>query len=75
MAGASELDEPAVVDDAVHDRGGELVVREDRAPPAELHVRGEHDAPPLVRVEYDLVFRDHFRERYMPKHAMPRWSR
>lgn len=55
MAGASELDEPAVVDDAVHDRGGELVVREDRAPPAELHVRGEHDAPPLVRVGYDLV--------------------
>ncbi len=57
MAGASELDKPAVVDDTVHDRGGEPAVREDRAPPAELHVRGEHDAPPLVRVGYGLAGR------------------
>ena len=28
------------MDDAVHDRGGELVAREDRAPAAELHIGG-----------------------------------
>ena len=48
VARAAELDEPPVVHDAVDDRGGELVVREDRAPLGELHVGGEHDAPPLV---------------------------
>lgn len=47
-AGAAELDEPAVVHDPVHDRGGELVVREGCAPPAEPCVRGGHDAPPLT---------------------------
>ena len=55
MARAPELDEPSVVDHPVHDRGGKLVVREDRAPPAELHVRREHYAPPLVRIGYHLV--------------------
>ena len=38
MARAAKFDEPAVVDDAVYDRGGELVVREDGAPFRELHV-------------------------------------
>ena len=55
MAGTAELDQPAVVDHAVHDRRGELVVGEHRAPAAELHVGGEHYAPPLVAVRYDLV--------------------
>ena len=35
-AGAGELDEASVVDDAVDDRGGEFVVGEDRPPSAEL---------------------------------------
>ena len=39
-AGAGELDEASVVDDAVDDRGGELVVGEDRPPFAGLDVRG-----------------------------------
>jgi hypothetical protein len=43
-AGSGEFDEAAVVDDAVDDRGGELVVGEDRAPFAELDVGGEDDA-------------------------------
>lgn len=34
-AGTLELDEPAVVHDAVYDCGGELVIGEDRAPFAE----------------------------------------
>ena len=55
MAGDAELHEPIVVDGVVHDRGDELIVREDRALPAELHVRGEHDAPPLVAVRYNLA--------------------
>lgn len=55
MAGAAELNKPAVVDDAVHDHGGELVVREDRAPPAELDVGSEYHVPPLVDVRYDLT--------------------
>ena len=48
MAGASELDEPAMVHDAVDDRGSQLVVGEHRAPPAELDIGGEYDAPPLA---------------------------
>ena len=42
---AGELEEPPVVHDAVDDRCGEFVVREDRAPFTELDVRGEYDAP------------------------------
>ena len=38
-AGAGELDEASVVDDAVDDRGGEFVVGEDRPPFAGLDVR------------------------------------
>ena len=38
---AGELEEPPVVHDAVDDRCGEFVVREDRAPFTELDVRGE----------------------------------
>ena len=55
VAGAGEFDEPSVVDDAVDDRGGEFVVGEDRAPFAELDVRGEDDAASLVRAGDDLV--------------------
>lgn len=55
MVGTSELHEPAVVHDAVHDRGGDLVIGEDRVPAAELHVDGEHDAPLLMRIRYGLV--------------------
>ena len=55
VAGAGEFDEPSVVDDAVDDRGGEFVVGEDRAPFAELDVRGEDDAASLVRAGGDLV--------------------
>lgn len=50
-----ELDQPAVAHDAVDDRRRELVVREDGAPPAELDVGGEYDAPPLVALGYHLA--------------------
>ena len=40
-----ELDEPAVVHDAVDERGGELVVAEHDAPFGELDVGGDHQAP------------------------------
>ena len=49
-----ETDDPAVVDDAVDDRGGHVAVAEHVAPPAEFQVRGEHHAPGLVAVGYDL---------------------
>ena len=55
VALSGEFYEPSVVDDAVDDRGGEFVVGEDRAPFAELDVRGEDDAPPFVRVGDDPV--------------------
>lgn len=55
VARSTELHEPAVVHDAVDDRRRELVVREDGAPPAELDVGGEYDAPPLVALGYHLV--------------------
>ena len=55
MAGPAELDEPAVVHDAVHDRGRELVVGEDRAPPAELDVGREYHAPSLVALGDHLM--------------------
>ena len=43
-----ETDDPAVVDDAVDDRGGHVAVAEHVALPAELEVAGEDDAPPFV---------------------------
>ena len=51
LAGA--LEEPPVVHDAVDDRGGEFVVREDRAPCAGLDVRGGDDAPSFVAARDD----------------------
>jgi hypothetical protein len=57
VARPTELHEPAVVHDAVDDRRRELVVGEDGAPPAELDVGGEYDAPPLVALGYHLVER------------------
>lgn len=51
---APELDEPAVVDDAVDDRRRHLVVPEYRPPAGELQVRGDHDRLPLVGVGEDL---------------------
>lgn len=55
VALSGELDKSSVVNDAVDDRGGEFVVGEDRAPFAELDVRGEDDAPSLVAAGDDLV--------------------
>ncbi len=59
LAGAAaltgELEGPPVVHDAVDDRGGEFVVREDRTPFAGLDVRGEDDAPSLVAARNDLI--------------------
>ena len=52
---AGELEEPPVVHDAVDDRCGEFVVREDRAPFTELDVRGEYDAPSFVAARDDPV--------------------
>ena len=40
VALSGEFDESSVVDDAVDNRGGEFVIGEDRAPFAELDVRG-----------------------------------
>ena len=44
-----------MVHDAVDDRCGEFVVREDRAPFTELDVRGEYDAPSFVAARDDPV--------------------
>ena len=49
-----EADDPAVVHDAVYDRGGHVPVSEHVAPPAGLEVRGEDDAAGLVAVRDDL---------------------
>ena len=49
-----EADDPAVVHDAVYDRGGHVPVSERVAPPAGLEVRGEDDAAGLVVVRDDL---------------------
>ena len=49
-----EADDPAVVDDAVDDGGGHVAVAEHVAPPAELEVAGENDAPFFVAVGDDL---------------------
>ena len=54
LAGAVELDEPAVVDQPVDDGRGELVVAEHGAPLAELDVRGHDHAPLLVAVAHHL---------------------
>ena len=51
---AVEADDPAVVHDAVYDRGGHVPVAEHVAPPAGLEVRGEDDAAGLVAVRDDL---------------------
>ena len=45
-----------MVHDGVDDRGGEFVVREDRAPCAGLDVRGGDDAPSFVAACDDPVF-------------------
>ena len=45
-----EAEDPAVVDDAVDQGGGHLVVPEHVAPSAELEVRSEDDAAGLVAV-------------------------
>ena len=44
-----------MVHDAVAGRGGEFVVREDRAPFTGLDVRGEDDAPSFVAARDDPV--------------------
>ena len=49
-----EAEDPAVVDDAVDDRGGHVPVAEHVAPSAGLEVRGEDDAAGLVAVRDDL---------------------
>ena len=49
-----EADDPAVVDDAVYDRGGHVPVSEHVAPPAGLEVRGGDDAAGLVAVRAGL---------------------
>ena len=49
-----EAEDPAVVDDAVDDRGGHVPVAEHVAPSAELEVRGEDDAAGLVAVRDNL---------------------
>lgn len=49
-----EAEDPAVVDDAVYDRGGHVPVAEHVAPPAGLEVRGEDDAAGLVAVRAGL---------------------
>ena len=49
-----EAEDPAVVDDAVDDRGGHVPVAEHVAPPAGLEVRGGDDAAGLVAVRDDL---------------------
>lgn len=51
---ATEPDGPAVVHDAVDDRGGHVAVAERLAPPSELQVRGEHHAPSFVGIRDDL---------------------
>ena len=45
LARPVELDEPAVVHDAVDERGGELVVAEHDAPFGELDVGGDLNLP------------------------------
>lgn len=54
LARPVELDEPAVVHDAVDERGGELVVAEHDSPFGELDVGGDHQAPLLVAVAQHL---------------------
>lgn len=54
LARPVELDEPAVVHDAVDERGGELVVAEHDAPFGELDVGGDHRAPLLVAIAQHL---------------------
>lgn len=49
-----EADDPAVVDDAVYDRGSHVPVSEHVAPPAGLEVRGGDDAAGLVAVRAGL---------------------
>ena len=44
LARPVEIDEPAVVHDAVDERGGELVVAEHDAPFGELDVGGDHQS-------------------------------
>ena len=51
---AVEADDPAMVHDAVDDRGGHVPVAEHVAPPAELEIRGEDDAAGLVAVRAGL---------------------
>lgn len=54
MTRAGELDQAAVVDDAVDHRRRHLVVPQDRAPLAELNVCGDDQAVPLVAVRHPL---------------------
>ena len=54
VGSALETDEPAVVDGAVDERGGHVLVAQDAAPSAELDVGGVDDAPCLVGIGYDL---------------------
>lgn len=55
----AELGEPPVVDDAVDQGGGHLVVPEHRPTSAELQVRGEYHRLPLVCVGEDLEEQSH----------------
>ena len=54
VGSALETDEPAVVDGAVDERGGHVLVAQDAAPSAGLDVGGVDDAPCLVGIGYDL---------------------
>lgn len=54
MGFAVEAEDPAVVDDAVDDRGGHVPVAEHVAPSAGLEVRGGGDAAGLVAVRAGL---------------------
>ena len=54
LARPVELDEPAVVHDAVDERGGELVVAEHDTPFGELDVGGDYQAPLLVAIAQHL---------------------
>ena len=54
-----EAEDPAVVHDAVDDRGGHVPVAEHVAPSAGLEVRGGDDAAGLVAVRAGLEQFDH----------------
>lgn len=54
VGAALESDEPSVVDGAVDEGGGHVLVAEHASPAGELDVRGVDHAPGLVGIRYDL---------------------